>query len=447
MKEIVILPADTYTVVNKTVIKDLDRKLITMLYQPIIGYSATSLYFTLVDDLDKRELMSEDLTHHHLMSTMQLKLDDIVIARKKLEAVGLLKTYYKKDHVNHYVYLLYSPMSASDFLNHPVLNIVLYNNLGKKEYDRIVDFFKVPKISTKDYEDITASFSDVFKSVSGNVLIENENIRKENTNKIDLNSKIDFNLLISSIPTNMVSPRCFNDETKDLINSLAFTYVIDDINMQGLVRNSINERGLIDKIELRKNCRNFYQFENDGKLPTFVYSKQPDYLKTPAGDNSKWAKMVYTFESVHPYDFLRSKYKTGEPSLRDLKLIESLLVDQKMTPGVVNVLIAYVLKINNQKLSKNYIDTIAGQWKRLNIETVEEAMRISEKEHKKLKKQFENKNTSKTPTVITKNKKQEELPDWFNKDLKNEEMTEEDMKELDNILNSIDQSISNIPSK
>lgn len=447
MKEIVILPADTYTVVNKTVIKDLDRKLITMLYQPIIGYSATSLYFTLVDDLDKRELMSEDLTHHHLMSTMQLKLDDIVVARKKLEAVGLLKTYYKKDHVNHYVYLLYSPMSASDFLNHPVLNIVLYNNLGKKEYDRIVDFFKVPKINTKDYEDITSSFSDVFKSVSGNVLIENENIRKENINKLNMNSKVDFNLLISSIPTNMISPRCFNDEIKELINSLSFTYDIDDINMQGLVRNSINERGLIDKMELRKNCRNFYQFENDGKLPTFVYSKQPDYLKTPAGDNSKWAKMVYTFESVHPYDFLRSKYKTGEPSLRDLKLIESLLVDQKMTPGVVNVLIAYVLKINNQKLSKNYIDTIAGQWKRLNIETVEEAMRVSEKEHKKLKKQFENK-TKITPNTYHKTpKKQEELPDWFNKDLKNEEMTEDDMKELDSILNSINQSISSITSK
>ena len=157
--------------------------------------------------------------------------------------------------------------------------------------------------------------------------------------------------------------------------------------------------------------------------------------------------MVYTFESVHPYDFLRSKYKTGEPSLRDLKLIESLLVDQKMTPGVVNVLIAYVLKINNQKLSKNYIDTIAGQWKRLNIETVEEAMRISEKEHKKLKKQFENKNNAKVPSIVAKNKKIEELPDWFNKDLKNEEMTEDDVKELDDILNSIDQSIANIPKK
>ncbi len=442
MKEIIILPADTYTVVNKTVIKDLDRKLITMLYQPIIGYSATSLYFTLVDDLDKRELMSDDLTHHHLMSTMQLKLDEIIIARKKLEAVGLLKTYYKKDHVNHYIYLLYSPMSANEFLNHPVLNIVLYNNLGKKEYDRIVDFFKIPKISLKEYEDISSNFSSVFTSVSGNVLIENENIQKENKNKIELTDKIDFNLLISSIPSTMVHAKCFNEETKELINALAYTYDIDDMNMQGLVRNSINEKGLIDKVELRKNARNFYQFENDGKLPTFVYSKQPDYLKTPMGDNSKWAKMVYTFESVHPYDFLRSKYKTGEPSLRDLKLIESLLVDQKMTPGVVNVLIAYVLKINNQKLSKNYIDTIAGQWKRLNIETVEEAMRISEKEHKKLKKQFESKTKSSAIVSHSKQPRKEELPDWFDKELKNEEMSEQDVKELDEILNSIDQSIA-----
>lgn len=443
MKEITILPADTYTVINKTVIKSLDRKLITMLYQPIIGYSATSLYFTLIDDLDKKELISEDLQHHHLMSTMQLKLEDIVIARKKLEAVGLLKTYVKNDTVNHYVYQLYSPISASEFLNHPVLNIVLYNNLGKKEYDRIVDYFKVPKFNIKDYSDITSSFSDVFTSVSGNVLIENDNIMREETNKLRIESRVDFNLIISSIPSSMISPRCFNDDVKELINSLAYTYDIDDITMQGLVKNSLNEKGLIDKIELRKNARNYYQFENDGRLPTFVYSKQPDFLKKPQGDTSKWAKMVYIFESVHPYDFLRSKYKNGEPSLRDLKIIENLLVDQKMTPGVVNVLIDYVLKVNNQKLSKNYIDTIAGQLNRLHIETVEEAMRVTEKEHKKLKKQFDAKTTKQ---VISKPKveRQETLPDWFNKELKNQEMTEEDKQELDELLSSIDEEIKSI---
>ena len=441
MREINILPADSYTVVNKTVINDIDKRIITMLYQPIIGYTATSLYFTLLDDLDKREVISTDYTHHHLMSTMQLKLDDIVIARKKLEAVGLLRTYYKKDTINHFVYLIYSPISASEFLNHPVLNIVLYNNLGKKEYDRIVDYFKIPKINVKDYDDITSSFSDVFKSVSGNVF-ENEDIIKEETNDIKIENKVDFNMIISSIPSNMISSRCFNDETKELINSVAYTYDLDNLTIIDLIRSSINEKGLIDKTELRKKARNYYQFENDGKLPTFVYSKQPDYLKLPEGNNSKWAKMVYTFESVHPYDFLRSKYDKGEPSLRDLKIIESLLVDQKMTPGVVNVLIDYVLKVNNQKLSKNYIDTIAGQLNRLHVETVEDAMRVTEKEHKKLKKQFETKVTK--PTTYKPKEVNEKVPDWFNKELKNEEMTEEDKKELDSLLSEVLDNIDTI---
>lgn len=38
----------------------------------------------------------------------------------------------------------------------------------------------------------------------------------------------------------------------------------------------------------------------------------------------------------------------------------------------------------------------------------------------------------------------EELPDWFNKNLKNEKMTEEEKEEFDDILNSIENSISKI---
>ena len=419
-----LLPADLYLVVNKTVINEQDRKLITTLYQPIIGYSAVSLYFTLVDDLDKRNLMSDDLTHHHLMSTMQLKLSDILIARKKLEAVGLLKTYFKEDHVNHYVYQLYSPMPASEFLNHPILNIVLYNNLGKREYDKIVEYYKIPRVSVKEYQDVTSSFSEVFTSISGNTFIENDNIIDRNYNKLTLKSEIDFDLLISSIPSRMIHEKCFNAEVKNLINSLSYVYHIDNLNMQGMVRNSINEKGMIDKNELRKACRNFYQYENNGKLPTLIYSKQPEYLTSPKGDNSRWAKMVYTFENTTPYDYLKSKYKGVEPSSRDLKLVESLLVDMKLKPGVVNVLLSYVLKINNQKLNKNYIETIAGQWVRLNIETVEDAMNIAEEENKKRKSISNNKRET----------KQDKKPDWFHQDIEADFATAEEIEELEKML-------------
>lgn len=425
-----ILPADTYLVVNKAIINESDKKLITMLYQPIIGHTAVSLYFTLIDDLLKREVMSEELTHHHLMATMQLKLEDIIIAREKLEATGLLKTYIKKGNVNNYVYVIYAPLSANEFLNHPVLNVVLYNNLGKKEYDKIVNCYKIPKINLKDYDDITKTFNKVFTSVSGNVFIENDNIVENTKEKIKFTNSIDFNMLISSIPKSMVNDRCFNEEAKDLIESLAFVYNIDDLNMQGLVRNSLNERGMIDKNELRKSCRNFYQFEQGGKLPTLIYSKQPDYLKSPRGDSSNWAKQVYTFENITPYDYIRSKYKNGEPTLRELKIIEDLMINFKMKPGVVNVLIDYVLRVNNQKFTKSYVETVASQWSRLNIETVEEAMRVAEKEHKKIKKLTERKNASKTPIKS----KEEAVPSWFDKEIDSKEMTKEEQAELDNLL-------------
>jgi len=432
MKNLTILPADSYVVINKTVITDKDRKIISMLYQPIIGFTATSLYFTLIDDLDKQEIMSEDLTHHHLMSTMQLKLEDIIIAREKLEAVGLLKTYLKKNSINHYAYLIYSPISANEFFNHPILNIVLYNNLGKKEYEKVLNYYKIPRINLKDYEDVTKSFDDVFTSIRGTILEANDDITKQDSNNILINKGIDFNLIISSIPESQLNDKCFTKDVKDLINALSFTYNLNTLDMQGLIRNSINEKGLIDKTTLRKSCRDYYQFENNGNLPTLIYNKQPDYLKKPQGDNSKWAKMVYTFENLTPYQFLKAKYKGAEPTDRDKRLIESLLVEQKLNPGVVNVLIAYVLNINNQQLKKSYVETIAGQWKRLNIETVEEAMQITEKEHKKLKK-IVNKDSKKPLTK----KENDNTPIWFDQEQKVVETTEADQEEMDKILKEL----------
>ena len=433
MKNRTILPADTYIVINKTVLNDSDKKLISMLYQPIIGYTAVSLYFTLLDDLDKLEVMSGDLTHHHLMATMQLRLEDIVIAREKLEACGLLKTYYKTGNINQYVYLIYSPMSAHEFLTHPILNVVLFNNLGKKEYERIVNYYKIPRINLKDYEDITSSFDEVFTSVRGNSFEVNQDITKRDTNNILLNKGIDFNLLISSIPSSMVHEKCFSKEIREFINALSFTYQLDTLAMQGLVRDALNEKGMIDKTALRKSCREYYQFEHNGDLPTLIYNKQPDYLKKPAGDHSKWAKMVYAFENLTPYQFLKAKYKGAEPTDRDKRLIENLLIDQKLNPGVVNVLIAYVLKINHEQLKKSYVEAIAGQWKRLNIETVEEAMKIAEKEHKKVKRAFEKNKTTKSSST----KKDTNLPAWFDKDLENEETSKEEVEELNKILEEL----------
>ena len=65
------------------------------------------------------------------------------------------------------------------------------------------------------------------------------------------------------------------------------------------------------------------------------------------------------------------------------KLLEDLIVDFKLKPGVVNVLVDYVLKTNENKLNRSLVETIAGQWSRNKIETVEEAMEFSLEEYDK----------------------------------------------------------------
>ncbi len=429
MNRVTTLPADSYIVLNKTILNIGDRKLITMLYQPIIGYAAVSLYFTLIDDLDKRELMSEELNHHHLMATMQLRLEDIVIAREKLEAVGLLKSYLKNESINNYVYCLFSPISAGEFFTHPILNVVLYNNLGKKEYEKVINVFRTPKVNLSDYADVTMSFNKVFKSVSSDIDIINTDISKRDSLNINIDNIIDFDLLISSIPKNMFNDRCFSREVRELINSLGYIYNLDTMQIKGIVYDSINEKGYIDKTLLRKRCRDYYQFENNQQLPTVIYHKQPTYLKSPVGSEDKKAKMIYMFENITPYQLLKTKYKGGEPTDRDKRLVEGLLIDQKLKPGVVNVLLSYIMSINNQQLTKSYVETLAGQWKRLNIETVEEAMAITEKSHKKVKRNI--------PKKTNISVKKEVVPSWFDEKLDTSETSESDSMELDKLLSEL----------
>ena len=67
-----ILPADIYVVVNKSIITDQDKKILNMLYLPIIGSLPIMLYNTLLNDLEYQDLISSDLTHAHLLSNLHI---------------------------------------------------------------------------------------------------------------------------------------------------------------------------------------------------------------------------------------------------------------------------------------------------------------------------------------------------------------------------------------
>ena len=212
MRMITLLPADKYVVINKTMLTDKERKNLISLYEPIIGFAAVSLYLTLWRDLDRLEIVSMDYNHHHLMALLKCDLETIKKARESLESVGLIKTYIKTGEINSYVYELYSPLSPKEFFSHPILSVVLYNNLGKYEYDLLKREFQVYKIDLKDYEDITSSLNDTYKSGS-NVSFDAVGT---NENALTTQDQVDFDLIISSMPKGILNERSFNKKYPSL---------------------------------------------------------------------------------------------------------------------------------------------------------------------------------------------------------------------------------------
>ncbi|MEG0799178.1 MAG: DnaD domain protein [Bacilli bacterium] len=421
--KVTLLPADIYQVVNKAYLSESDKLVLSMLYMPIIGNNPISLYLSLYNELKQSNFMSCELNHRHLMTSMGLNLDTIKESRIKLEGIGLMKTYFLAGSVNSYIYELYCPVSAKEFFESPIFNVVLFNNVGKEEYNRLINSFKMPIISLKNYTDITKSFDYTYKSESyTNLELENINIMGKNKLKLSYEIDYDFDLLISSLPKSF-NEKCLNKSLKELIINLSFLYELDPITIADIIKSCINIRGNIEKEELRKNVRKYYQFNNEGRLPSLLFKEQLEYLKSPMGNNSNRGKIIKVFENNSPYEFLKSKNKGIRPAPSDMKLLEYLIVELKLSPAVVNVLVDYVLRINNNKLTRSYCEKIASQWKRSGIETAAEAMEIAEKEHNKIKK-----------ISSSFSKKEEKAPAWFNKTIEKEELTSNEKSELESLL-------------
>lgn len=413
-----ILPVDNFVVINKTIINDNFRDLLVMLYQPIIGFPSVSVYFTLWSYLKKSTLMSKEYSHYNLLSNMKINIIELNEAREKLEAIGLIKTYFKHDKVNQYIYELYSPLEAVEFFNNPILSTLLYTNLGPENYNDTLSYFEMPNIPLKGYENITSRLSDVFEIGSLNGTIY-DNLRKTSTGPILLTPKINIGITLELIPDEVLNKKNITASIKDLITNLSFVYDFNDEELKNIILESIDNKKNIDLNLLKENARKYYEFEHQGKLPNLIYKNQPEYLRKESTGTSKRDKMIYQFEVTSPYDFISSKYKDSKPTTADLKIIEYLLTDLKLTPAVVNVLVDYVLKINNNKLTRSYVETIAGQWKRENIKTAKEAMELAEKEHKKKAKK-------ENPTKTIKSK----VPTWLDQNINDSSSKQKELEEL-----------------
>jgi replication initiation and membrane attachment protein len=428
-----VLPVDRYIVQIKGMLHGHDTKILTSLYQPLIGAGALSLYLTLWNELDGNQIHSNETTHQSLMNMTQMKLSEIYIERKKLEGIGLLKTYKKEvDQYRLFAYELQPPLDPEHFFADDVLNIYLYSRLGKQKFIEIRKKFLKTIPDYVDYEAVTASFNEAFESVHQSELMTKKHSEVDETIKLQANEQFiqredaqdlnfysdtfDFDLLLQDLKAFILPKELITKDIKESIVRLAFVYSIDPLEMSSIIQQAYMNNGELTISSLRKAVQDWYKFEYPNEMPALSERTQPIQNQTMGDKEPKTPqeKVLKLFETISPRQLLERYSDGSKPAAADLKLIESIMLDQKLTPGVTNVLIDYVLITNDMKLIQSYVEKIASHWKRKNITTVAEAMVLAKSEHQKYQGWTTNKAKTKSSAGRPKkNVRKDKLPKWM----------------------------------
>ncbi|MDX8342100.1 replication initiation and membrane attachment family protein [Rossellomorea sp. YZS02] len=428
-----IQPIDHYTVGTNGMLQEYDRKIITFLYQPLIGSVCYSLYMSLWGEVEENRLWSTDSTHYHLMNVLSVNLQDVYEARMKLEGIGLLKVYEKKDDEDRqFLYELQPPLSPREFFHDGMLNVYLYRKIGRTHYLRLKKFFTDVSVDMNQYTNITRSFQDVFTSEQINFLHHDANVDSETGTgeqymKYGKNDGLaldevdfDFQLLLAGLSESMVPRKAFTQNVKETVLKLSYLYGINPLQMKNIVLSSLDADDAIDIELLRKTARDWYGMQTGDQLPdltTRMEAKKPAVRDKPL---SQEEELIDYLETTSPKDVLSDISNGGSPSKADLQAVEEVLMSQKLPIGVMNVLIQYVLLKTDMKLTKGYMEKIASHWSRKKVTSASEAMILAKNEHKQYLEWAEGKKETKS-NRRRKPIRTEKLPDWF----KEEEAPEE----------------------
>lgn len=368
-----LMMSDLYMINANYPLDSIHMRAIQLLYQPLIGNVACSLYLTLYAELNQLSLTKATSLFSRLTKISGLSLTQINEASKKLEAIGLLARY-KKDVDNNRIYhfVIKTPLSPSKIFNHVILGPLLLQRLGKEDLYRTKLCFKSSTFDFDDYENLTAKFTDVFDinmlEGSKEVLVE-KNYFGNDYGKID--GDYDLELFYQGLKDYQIKRSIITSDDETLIKQLGIMYRINALDMQGLVKNSIKDNK-ISKQLLIKNCRDYYDVAMPEKFEE-IYHKQATIHKSNSGNDLLNSHIQY-LESVNPYQLLKDKQGGREPLKHDLQIVEAIMTSLYLQPGVVNVLIELTLSQCDNALSRAFMQTRAAQWKRKKIETVKEAM-------------------------------------------------------------------------
>ncbi|MCR5333162.1 MAG: DnaD domain protein [Bacilli bacterium] len=406
-----ISPNDIYEIRLASLVSNVDKDVIIELYQPLVGYTASILYLTL---LKQKRNESEDefvFTHDNLMTLMQIVPGNLLTARHALEGVGLLRTYEKVDGNNRFfVYVLYAPKTPKEFFEDVLFKGLLIQSLGEKEVRRLASHYQVDLSIDPDYKEVSASFIDVF-----NPNYDDPSFRKNvgqgavghTVGRVKI--QFSYDLFFKYVEGHsQFAKESFTKKDMNEIERITTLFGLDETTMASIIIDTFNPNSTP-----HFNSSEVIERAKDSIKYPFLTKKT---VRSKVNSDTILSKKIKMMDDTSPIDWLKLLQRNTKLASSDISIIDSLSSNYGFSNGVINAIIDYVLTKNNNVLSRNYCEKIASSLAREDIETTIDAMNYLNK-----------------ITIGTRGRKvlaQEEVKPIEKETPKNEDISDEEMDEI-----------------
>ena len=361
-----------------------NNRQLSLLYLPIIGVNAFSLYNLFVNLADK-EYPSLFFTE-----LLGLNFTKIKEATHYLEAAGLITTYQHKEDSNKLVFIINPPMSANSFKNNDlfIANLLLKLNNNTTSLEYLFEQFKTDYINLDNYNNISKQFMDIFSYHEIDKEIPFSALEEPNFAP-SISNYFNYDNFIKLLPINLSrgNKLLFTNDYERKIIQLAFAYQLKEEEIAKIY------------ISLANKKHNFKFEELKDSISIYAKDKTSDYKKED----------ITTLDEISPLELVKILSNNNSINNNDLNTTtEFHLRHPDIKKGILNALIIFIYKTKDGELPHvNYLDKVLNNWLlSKNITSTSDAINFL--------------NSSKNNEKIEKNKKvktntiQEERAKWHN---------------------------------
>jgi replication initiation and membrane attachment protein len=402
------------------------HKMLSMIYQPMVGGFAISLYHFLFQQVPLEQVgYSKPEAQRSLFLSLGIEPSEkgrklLIEQASKLEAVGLLQTsrmYVPEDDDYLYEYELQPPLSPSEFFQTQHLTLLLRDKLGKFAVLSLQEkmFSKAAAEYAKgaNKESLSVPFYDIFQLNTHTIDYELEQAISEvaisrQPEKIREEPLFNYADIIIHFPRSSVNRQYvealrFDQEQLGAVNYIARKYnlFIEDLSRlldeSGIFSpaGSLNLEILEHKANLHFRQGKKREEERTAAMGKVVSIRQEDrpaediveeysvqmefYLEVPPQLQGKCDVHQYNMMLRNePHTRLLPKFFPGAVPDNLLDIFEKIDLNYKLPGEVINVLIHYLMMLltsgGDQRINRKFVETIASNMLLKQVTTYEKAV-------------------------------------------------------------------------